>query len=92
MSSNCNYYSNTFKLNVENKIINETVKLKWFQWNANQGRAEKIEQEGTIKECLQLLSQKVKQYLSHVFIKRQQGDCFEQMKSDSDGESIVVQS
>ncbi|CAF1275201.1 unnamed protein product [Rotaria sordida] len=91
MSSNCNYCSNNFKLNIENKVINENVKLKWFQWEHNRERVEKIEQEGTVKECVQILSQKVKQYLNHVFIKRQQSNFFEQMKADSDEKSIVVQ-
>ncbi|CAF2377023.1 unnamed protein product [Rotaria sp. Silwood2] len=91
VSSNCNYCSNNFKLNIENKIIDENVKLKWFQWNHNRERVEKTEQEGTVKECIQPLSQKIKQYLNHVFIKRQQSNFFEQMKADSDEKSIVVQ-
>lgn len=91
MSSNCNYCSNNFKLNVEAKIIDETVTIKWCQWNNNNGRAAKIEQEGTVKECVQLLSEKIKQYLNHVFIKREQSKFFEQMKDNSDDKSIVVQ-
>ncbi|CAF3102305.1 unnamed protein product [Rotaria sp. Silwood2] len=91
MFSNCNYCSNNFKLHVESKIIDETVKLKWFQWNNNRGHAEKKEQEGTVKECVQCLSQQIKKYLNHVFIKRQQSKFFEQMKDNSDDKSIVIQ-
>jgi hypothetical protein len=91
MSSECNYCSNNFNLNVEDKVIDETVNIKWFQWSNNGGRAEKTEEEGTVKECIQILSKKVKQYLDHVFIKRQQSNYFEQMKDNSDDKSIVVQ-
>ena len=43
MLSNCNYCCSNFKLNVESKIINETVQLKWFHWNTNRGHDEKME-------------------------------------------------
>jgi hypothetical protein len=76
---------------VENKIIDENVKLKWFQWSNNRGRAEKTEQEGTVNECVGVLSQKLKQYLNHVFIKRQESNFFEQLKDNSDDKSIVAQ-
>ncbi|CAF1513785.1 unnamed protein product [Adineta steineri] len=91
MSSNCNYCSDNFKLHIENKIINENINLKWYQWSNDRGHAEKIEQEGTVKECVQLLSTKVVQYLNHAFIKRKQSNFFEQMKNNSDDTSIVVQ-
>ena len=90
MFSRCSYCSNNFKVNVEAKIVNETVQIKWLQWNNHNGRADKVEQEGSVKECVQLLSQKVKQYLNHVYIKREQSKLFEQLKETSDDTSIVV--
>jgi hypothetical protein len=91
MLSACNNCSNNFKLNVEDKTIDKNIFIKWFQWKNSRGRAEKIEEQGTVKECIELLSTKIKQYLEHVFIKRKQSSYFEEMKNDSDDESIIVQ-
>ncbi|CAF1442485.1 unnamed protein product, partial [Didymodactylos carnosus] len=84
MLSNCNKSDHNFELQVKSKVIGEAVKIKWSQWHNNNGRAEKTEHDGIVKQCAQLLSTKVKQYLYHVFIKRQQSHLFEQLKEDCD--------
>ncbi|CAF1132322.1 unnamed protein product [Didymodactylos carnosus] len=91
MLSNCNKCDHNFELQVKSKVIGEAVKIKWSQWDNNKGRAEKTEHDGTVKQCVQLLSTKVKQYLYHVFIKRQQSHLFEQLKEDCDDRTVVVQ-
>ncbi|CAF0995156.1 unnamed protein product [Rotaria sp. Silwood1] len=50
------------------------VQIKWYQWKHINGYATKEEQQESVEQCIELLSSKVKTFLLHVYIKRQQID------------------
>ncbi|CAF0766506.1 unnamed protein product [Rotaria sordida] len=91
MFSKCSLCTN----NLENKIIthvtNFTQSINWYQWVLKDGYSKKIEFNGTIGECIEVLKSKVNQFLAHIFIKRQQSEYFEKMKKISNNENICLQ-
>ncbi|CAF4399501.1 unnamed protein product, partial [Rotaria sordida] len=72
MSSNCFTCQNYFDLNIKNNVIDKHVQIKWYQWKNINGYATKEEQQGSVEQGIELLSSKVKTFLLHVYIKRQQ--------------------
>ncbi|CAM4834494.1 unnamed protein product [Rotaria magnacalcarata] len=67
----------------DEKLIDQKKEIKWYQWILNEGFAKKQEFNDTIQQCLADLQEKIKPFLWHVFIKRQQTSYFEQMKSST---------
>ncbi|CAF4451713.1 unnamed protein product, partial [Rotaria magnacalcarata] len=65
--------------------------IKWYQWILNEGFAKKQEFNDTIQQCLADLQEKIKPFLWHVFIKRQQASYFEQMKPSKNDETVCLQ-
>ncbi|CAM4982008.1 unnamed protein product [Rotaria socialis] len=92
MFSNCSICADKFKNEIENKIINPTSLIKWTLWSTSQqGRAVKVDYEGSVVECVKILSNKVEQFLFHVFIKRQQSSFFETIKSNTTNKKCLIQ-
>jgi hypothetical protein len=91
MSSNCSSCCNYFDLNIKNNILDPHVQIKWYQWKNIDGYATKEEQHGTVEQCVELLSAKVKSFLLHVYVKRQQNAFFEESKSTTTDDKIVIQ-
>ena len=91
MTSHCKKCSKYFKAEVQEKVIEATVKIKQLQWNNNHRQAEKRESEETVVSCVECLSNSVKQYLLHVFIKHTQCYLFEQLKESTDNRKVLVQ-
>ncbi|CAF1567393.1 unnamed protein product [Rotaria magnacalcarata] len=75
----------------DEKLIDQKKEIKWYQWILNEGLAKKQEFNGTIQQCLADLQEKIKPFLWHVFIKRQQASYFEQMKSSTNDETVCLQ-
>ncbi|CAM4825614.1 unnamed protein product [Rotaria magnacalcarata] len=92
MFSNCSICADKFKNEIENKIINPTSLIKWTLWSTSQqGRAVNVDYEGSVVECVKILSNKVEQFLFHVFIKRQQSSFFETIKSNTTNKKCLIQ-
>jgi len=91
MFSCCSSCVNNFKDKMEKDIIDLKKQIQWYQWIYENGYAKKQQYNGSVEECLSCLKEKVKPFLSHVFIKRQQAAFFEQMKSMADDETICIQ-
>jgi hypothetical protein len=91
MFSQYSLWANTFENNITKHVIDSTQSINWCQWILKDGYSRKIEFNGTFGECLGILKSKVNQFLSHVFIKRQQSDFFEKMKTISNNENICLQ-
>ncbi|CAF1442411.1 unnamed protein product [Rotaria sordida] len=91
MSSNCFTCQNYFDLNIKNNVIDKHVQIKWYQWKNINGYATKEEQQGSVEQGIELLSSKVKTFLLHVYIKRQQSKFFEESKTNTDNKKIVIQ-
>jgi hypothetical protein len=91
MSSNCKTCAKYFETKVKGNIVDFTITIKWLQWSNNNGRAEKQEFEGTVKSCVQHLSDLIEHYLLHVFIKRAQSSLFERVKENTDDRKVLLQ-
>ncbi|CAF0821932.1 unnamed protein product [Didymodactylos carnosus] len=66
-------------------------KLNGGNGSIKNGRAEKKEFEGSVDKGVELLKSKVKYFLFHVYIKREQSKYFEQLKSEVTDEKVVIQ-
>jgi hypothetical protein len=91
MFSLCPLCANNFNDKIEKNVIDLNKQIQWYQWVFDDGYANKKEFNGTVEQCLTCLKEKVKPFLSHVFIKRQQASYFEQMKLIADDETICLQ-
>lgn len=91
MSSNCSCCKNYFELNIKQNMVDPNAQIKWNQWKNTNGYANKEEQQGSVEQCIELLSSKVKSFLLHVFIKREQSKFFEEEKSNTNNKKIVLQ-
>jgi hypothetical protein len=91
MSSSCFTCENYFDLYIKNYVIDKNVQIKWYQWKTINGYVTKEEQEGSVEQCIELLSSKVETYLLHVYIKRQQSKFFEESKANTNNKNIVIQ-
>ncbi|CAF4222918.1 unnamed protein product [Rotaria sordida] len=91
MSSNCFICENYFDLHIKNNVIDRNIPIKWYQWKHINGYATKEEQQGLAEQCIELLSSKVKTFLLHVYIKRQQSKFFEESKVNTNNKKIVIQ-
>ncbi|CAF1547656.1 unnamed protein product [Rotaria magnacalcarata] len=73
MFSECSDCSYHFKHKIEDRIINSTVLIKWTLWSTSlDGRATKVDYDGSILDCIKVLSNKIKPFLFHGFVTRQQ--------------------
>ncbi|CAF1153714.1 unnamed protein product [Didymodactylos carnosus] len=59
MFSQCPLCENFFRDEVEQKVIDGNVQIKWLQWGNKNGRAEKKEYSGSVDEAVQLLESKI---------------------------------
>ncbi|CAM4792277.1 unnamed protein product [Rotaria magnacalcarata] len=91
MSSNCFTCANYFDLYIKSNAIDKNTLIKWYQWKYVNGYATKQEQQGSVEQCIELLSSQVKTFLLHVYIKRQQYKFFEESKVNSYDKKIVIQ-
>ena len=91
MSSNCLTCENYFDLYVKNNVIDKNVQIKWYQWQNINGYATKQVEQGSVEQCIELLSSKVKTLLLHVYIKREQSKYFEESKTNTNNRKIVIQ-
>ena len=82
MASYCLLCENKFDTNIKNNIIDRNITVKWYQWENINRYATKEEEQGSVKQCVELLASKVKPFLLHVYIKRQQNKFFEESKSN----------
>ncbi|CAF3420657.1 unnamed protein product [Rotaria socialis] len=91
MASSCLLCENKFDTNIKNNIIDRNITVKWYQWKNINRYAAKEEEQGSVEQCVELLASKVRPFLLHVYIKRQQNKSFEESKSNSNSNKIVVQ-
>ncbi len=92
MSTNCNQSSFNFKNKIEDNIIDPSTIIKWSLWSTSpEGRAVKVDYEGTVESFVETLGRKIKQFLFHVFIKRQQSQVFETLKENVTDERCLLQ-
>jgi hypothetical protein len=81
-----------FKNEIKDKIIDSMKHIKWILWSTTQqGRAEKVEYEGTVLECVNVLEEKIEHFLFHVFVKRQQSSFFEMEKANVGDKKCIIQ-
>ena len=66
------------------------VNITYYQWQTC-NRTEKVQIAGTVQEAYDEVNLQLKQFLIHVFIKRQQADYFNNVKSEVDGAKVVLQ-
>ncbi|CAF3285377.1 unnamed protein product, partial [Rotaria sp. Silwood2] len=92
MFSNCDECSEYFKDKVENKIIDKTRVIKWTLWTTSAiHQTLKVDYNGTVFECVKVLSTRIKHFLLHVFIKRQQSQYFESAKHNVTDKRCLLQ-
>ncbi|CAF3138542.1 unnamed protein product [Rotaria sp. Silwood2] len=91
MFSQCSLCANNFENKIIKHVTNFIQSVNWYQWVLKDGYSKKIEFNGTIGECIEVLKSKVNKFLAHVFIKRQQSEYFEKMKKISNNENICLQ-
>ena len=91
MSSNCSTYSNYFDLYNKNNVIDKHIQIRWYQWKHTNGDTTKEEQQVSIEQFIEVLASRVKTFLLHVYIKRQQSKFFEESKPNSSDRKIVIQ-
>jgi hypothetical protein len=81
MSTECDKCNGRFNGKVQQQIIDEKYVIEWTLWTTSvEGRAVKTDFSGTVLECCTILHGKIKHFLMHVFIKRQQASYFETVK------------
>ncbi|CAF3406874.1 unnamed protein product, partial [Rotaria socialis] len=92
MFHKCAVCADKFKNEIQNKIINTKSLIQWTLWStSSQGRAVKIDYEGSVAECVNVLSDKIEHFLFHVFIKRQQSCFFETIKINTTNKKCLMQ-
>ena len=91
MSSNCFTCEKYFDLYIKNNVIDKNVLIKCYQWKTINGYVTKEEQQGSVEQCIELLSSKLKSFLLHIYIKRQQSKFFEESKINATNKKIIVQ-
>ena len=91
MFGRCSLCQDFFSEKVEENVDNGSISITWSQWINENDRAQKIEFSGSVDEAIVLLKSKVEFFLFHVFIKREQSNFFEQLKTDVTDEKIVLQ-
>lgn len=92
MFSNCIHCTDKFKTKIKDKMIDSTFQIKWTLWSTSaQGRAEKIDYEGSVLECVNILQDKIEHFLFHVFVKRQQSSYFEMIKANVTDKKCLIQ-
>ncbi|CAF1376703.1 unnamed protein product, partial [Didymodactylos carnosus] len=87
----CPLCESNFQEKVIDNVVSGATRIKWWQWVNINGRAEKKEFEGSVDKGVELLKSKVKYFLFHVYIKREQSKYFEQLKSEVTDEKVVIQ-
>ncbi|CAF1442911.1 unnamed protein product [Didymodactylos carnosus] len=70
----CPLCESNFQEKVIDNVVSGATRIKWWQWINLNERAEKKEFEGSVDEAVELLKSKVKYFLFHVYIKREQID------------------
>jgi len=92
MFSKCAQCAVYFKDKIQNKIIDSTAVIKWTLWSTStEGRFMKIDYKGPILECVVTLESKIKHFLFHVFVKRQQSNFFEFIKNNLNDQCCLLQ-
>ncbi|CAF1047601.1 unnamed protein product [Didymodactylos carnosus] len=91
MFRRCPLCENFFRDEVEQKVIDGNVQIKWLQWANENGRAEKKEYSGSVDEAVLLLGSKIEHFKFHVFVKREQSKYFEKLKAEVTDEKVVCQ-
>ena len=91
MFGQCELCGSYFIDKVEENDVNGNVNITWSQWTNENGRAEKKEFSESVDEAVVLLKSKVAGFLFHVFIKRQQPNYFEKLKTEVTDTKIVMQ-
>ncbi|CAF1301997.1 unnamed protein product [Didymodactylos carnosus] len=87
----CPLCESNFQEKVIDNVVSGATRIKRWQWVNINGRAEKKEFEESVDEGIELLKSKVKYFLFHVYIKREQSKYFEQLKSEVTAEKVVIQ-
>lgn len=67
------------------------IPLKYYQWQKHELRTEKLEIISTVKDAFEDLNQQLKHFLIHTYVKRNQADTFEHLKSSVNGSEILLQ-
>ena len=90
MSSNCALCKNKFIEVFYNELDPATLRknCSWYQWEkSEEGRTEKVEKSGVIEELVKLLESKLKKFLFHYFINKQQTIAYNKCKAKATEES-----
>ena len=92
MFSTCDNCANYFKHKIKDKIINPISLIRWTLWSiSDAGRAVKVDYDGSVKECVKVLSTKVHYFLFHTFVKRQQSNYFKIIKTNISDKRCLLQ-
>ncbi|CAF2260150.1 unnamed protein product, partial [Rotaria magnacalcarata] len=92
MFSHCDQCSLHFNNKIRDQMIHPTSVIKWTLWSTPQeGRAMKVDHEGLVLNCVEALASRVKYFLFHVFVKREQSKFFELIKQNVNDQSCLMQ-
>lgn len=98
MSSNCALCKNKFKTLFEEELdINDfQKKTSWYQWEKNEedGRTEKKQTSGKVENLISILEIKLKKFLYHSFVNKQQTNAYNKCKDLSthlSSDTVMVQ-
>ncbi|CAF1313207.1 unnamed protein product [Adineta ricciae] len=81
MFKDCSRCSDNFKIKIQDQIIDPSAIIKWSLWSTTkENRTVKVDYDGTVQNCVNVLQTKINPFLFHVFIKRQQSNFFEMFK------------
>lgn len=65
--------------------------MKWKQWKDSDGRQSLSEEVGTVRECLQKIKDQLPYFIFHCYVKKQQANYFEDVKSNINSNTAVLQ-
>lgn len=72
-------------------LLDNYTPLRYYQWQNNGGKVEKIEIISTVNDAFAVLKSKIEKFLIHTFVKRKQSSAFQKRKQNVDGKNIVLQ-
>lgn len=65
--------------------------LKYLQWQKIDNKAQKFEVLSTVQGAFDALKNKLKYFLIHTYVKREQSEVFNQVKANVNGSGILIQ-
>ena len=87
MSSNCQLCKDKFWMKFVEELYTQGFhndSAKWHQWEkSDDGRTEKVQKQGTMKDLLNFLEDQIKPFLFHYFINKEQAKAYNKCCQDA---------